>query len=117
MDLPDSLLFLTRALVLIVESGIFGTLAVSAFAGRPVGRRMLRALFGALLCLFPIWLLAQSAQMADTHSLAAIPGAVALVLQASWVGHLAVARAAAWTMAWFVAFMWLFRGNEHSPWQ
>ena len=22
-----------------------------------------------------------------------------------------------WTMAWFVAFMWLFKGKEHSPWQ
>jgi len=21
------------------------------------------------------------------------------------------------TMAWFVAFMWLLRGKEHSPWQ
>jgi putative copper export protein/mono/diheme cytochrome c family protein len=111
MSLQDMLLLVSRAIVLVLESGIFGTLAVSALAGRTIGRRMVRAMFGMLLIALPVWLILQSAQMADRSSISALPSAVILVLQESWVGHLAIARAATWTLAWLV-----LRGGTRGGW-
>ena len=102
MSLQEFLLLASRTAILFLESSIFGTLALSALAGRVVGRRMVRTMLACLLILFPLWLAAQSAQMSDTHSFAALPSAVMLVLQASWVGHLALVRIAAWTLVWLI---------------
>lgn len=102
MSLLDTALFLTRAAVLIIESALFGTLAVSAFAERNVGRRLINNLFLALLLLLPTWLAVQSATMAEAHGIAQVFHAIVLVLTASWVGHLTIFRAVAWVLTWVV---------------
>ncbi len=98
MSFPETFLLVLHAAVLLVEATIFGTLAVGRFAHRQIGVRLLNRLFLALLILLPCWFAAQSAVMADAHGVSGVAQAIALVVQASWVGHLTVLRVAAWVL-------------------
>jgi putative copper export protein/mono/diheme cytochrome c family protein len=112
MSVQDFLLFALRAAVLLVEAGLFGTLAVRAFAVRQVGERLLDGLFVALPILLPCWLVVQATSMADAHGPVAIADATLLVLQASWVGHLTLLRAGAWGLTWLVLY-WRAHWSPH----
>ena len=100
MTALDIALLLLRCAVSLVEAGLFGTLAVQWLDGRRLGQSLLTTLFTALAVVLPAWLLVQSASMADTDGIAATLAASWLVLQVSWVGHLAVGQAGMWLLAW-----------------
>ncbi len=109
----DIALLLLRFAVLVAEAGLFGTLAVQWLDGRRIGQSLLITLFAALAVLLPAWLLVQAASMADTSGLADTLAAGWLVLQVSWVGHLAAGRVAMWLVAWLT---WRRLGAAWAVW-
>ena len=100
MTALDIALLLLRFAVLVAEAGLFGTLAVQWLDGSRIGDRLLAILFIALAVLLPAWLLVQSANMAGSVGIADTLAACWLVLQASWVGHLAIGRVVVWCITW-----------------
>ncbi len=86
-----------RSALLLVEALVFGTLIVRVLAGDRL--HGLRLAWGALAVFGGLWMLLQSAEIAEANTASTMLFAAFDVLRETWVGHVALMRAGLWLLA------------------